>query len=81
MTFNKCSIRGKLYGYITDESGNEIQDPEILVIIIIILNLFLDNCFLLFRKKKQLNSKNKMKIFNGMIQNYLMLYKIMKKMN
>ena len=29
MTFNKCSIRGKLYGYVTDEAGNEIQDPEV----------------------------------------------------
>ncbi|CAF0849960.1 unnamed protein product [Rotaria sordida] len=28
MTFNKCSIRGKLYGYATDEAGNEIQDSE-----------------------------------------------------
>ncbi|UJR15621.1 hypothetical protein I4U23_002557 [Adineta vaga] len=28
MTFNKCSIRGQLYGYVTDEAGNEIQDPE-----------------------------------------------------
>ena len=29
MTFNKCSIRGKLYGYVTDEAGNEIQDLEV----------------------------------------------------
>ncbi|CAF3568862.1 unnamed protein product [Rotaria sp. Silwood1] len=28
MTFNKCSIRGKLYGYVMDEAGNEIQDLE-----------------------------------------------------
>jgi len=28
MTFNKCSIRGKLYGYVTDESGNEVQEQE-----------------------------------------------------
>ncbi|CAF2582547.1 unnamed protein product [Rotaria sp. Silwood2] len=28
MTFNKCSIRGKLYGYVTDNAENEIQDPE-----------------------------------------------------
>ncbi|CAF1236658.1 unnamed protein product [Rotaria sordida] len=28
MTFNKCSIRGKLYGYVIDEAGNEIQDLE-----------------------------------------------------
>ncbi|CAF1371382.1 unnamed protein product [Adineta ricciae] len=28
MTFNKCSIRGKLYGYVTDGNGNEIQDPD-----------------------------------------------------
>jgi len=32
MTFNKCSIRGKLYGYIMDEAGNEIQDPEVKLI-------------------------------------------------
>ena len=30
MTFNKCSIRGKLYGYVTDESGNESQDTEVI---------------------------------------------------
>jgi hypothetical protein len=29
MTFNKCSIRGKLYGYVTDEAGNEVQDTEV----------------------------------------------------
>ena len=29
MTFNKCSVRGKLYGYVMDEAGNEIQDPEV----------------------------------------------------
>ncbi|CAF1054574.1 unnamed protein product [Rotaria sp. Silwood1] len=28
MTFNKCSIRGKLYGYVTDKAGNEIQDSD-----------------------------------------------------
>ncbi|CAF1201267.1 unnamed protein product [Adineta ricciae] len=28
MTFNKCSIKGKVYGYVTDEAGNEVQDPE-----------------------------------------------------
>ncbi|CAF2108771.1 unnamed protein product [Rotaria magnacalcarata] len=28
MTFNKCSVRGKLYGYVMDEAGNEIQDLE-----------------------------------------------------
>ncbi|CAF2970685.1 unnamed protein product [Rotaria sp. Silwood2] len=28
MTFNKCSIREKLYDYVTDEAGNEIQDTE-----------------------------------------------------
>ncbi|CAF0920378.1 unnamed protein product [Didymodactylos carnosus] len=28
MTFNKCSIRGKLYGYVTDDAGNETQDQE-----------------------------------------------------
>ncbi|CAF4017174.1 unnamed protein product, partial [Rotaria sp. Silwood1] len=26
MTFNKCSVRGKLYGYVMDEAGNEVQD-------------------------------------------------------
>ena len=29
MTFNKCSIRGKIYGYMTDEAGNEVQDAEV----------------------------------------------------
>ncbi len=29
MTFNKCSIRGKIYGYVFDEAGNEVQDPEV----------------------------------------------------
>ena len=29
MTFNKCSIHGKLYGYVTDESGNEVQNSEV----------------------------------------------------
>jgi hypothetical protein len=29
MTFNKCSIRGKFYGYVYDEAGNEIEDPEV----------------------------------------------------
>jgi phospholipid-translocating ATPase len=28
MTFNKCSIRGQFYGYVYDEAGNEVQDPE-----------------------------------------------------
>ncbi|CAF3159951.1 unnamed protein product [Rotaria sp. Silwood2] len=28
MTFNKCSVRGKLYGYMMDEAGNEVQDIE-----------------------------------------------------
>lgn len=29
MTFNKCSVRGTLYGYVYDEAGNEIQDVEV----------------------------------------------------
>ena len=29
MTFNKCSIRGKLYGYVTDEAGNEVQGEKL----------------------------------------------------
>lgn len=29
MTFKKCSIRGKLYGYVMDENGTEIQDPKV----------------------------------------------------
>jgi hypothetical protein len=29
MTFKKCSIRGKIYGYVMDENGNEIQDPKV----------------------------------------------------
>jgi len=41
MTFNKCSIRGKLYGYVTDEAGKEVQDPE--VIPIFSFFLFLQN--------------------------------------
>jgi magnesium-transporting ATPase (P-type) len=28
MTFNKCSVRGKLYGYVTDEAGNDVQDAK-----------------------------------------------------
>ncbi|CAF1217869.1 unnamed protein product [Adineta steineri] len=28
MTFKKCSIQGKLYGYVMDNNGNEIQDPN-----------------------------------------------------
>lgn len=32
MTFNKCSIRGKLYGYVTDQDGNEIHDPKVRMI-------------------------------------------------
>ncbi|CAF4380108.1 unnamed protein product, partial [Adineta steineri] len=28
MTFKKCSIQGKLYGYVMDSNGNEIQDPN-----------------------------------------------------
>ncbi|CAF1398670.1 unnamed protein product [Adineta steineri] len=28
MTFNKCSVRGKLYGYVTDEAGNESQEAD-----------------------------------------------------
>ncbi len=30
MTFNKCSVRKNLYGYVNDEAGNEIQDPEVI---------------------------------------------------
>ena len=30
MTFNKCSIRGKLYGYVTDDAGNDVNDPEVI---------------------------------------------------
>ncbi len=29
MTFNKCSINGKLYGYIYDEANNEIEITEV----------------------------------------------------
>ncbi len=29
MTFKNCSIRGKLYGYVMDEAGNEIHDVEV----------------------------------------------------
>ena len=29
MTFKKCSIRGKLYGYVMDQNGTEIQDPQV----------------------------------------------------
>jgi hypothetical protein len=29
MTFKKCSVRGKLYGYVTDENGSEIQDTQV----------------------------------------------------
>ena len=29
MTFKKCSILGKLYGYVTDENGSEIDDPKV----------------------------------------------------
>jgi len=29
MTFKKCSIRGKLYGYVIDENGNEIEDTKV----------------------------------------------------
>lgn len=29
MTFNKCSVRGKLYGYVYDEAGNEVTDVEV----------------------------------------------------
>jgi hypothetical protein len=29
MTFNKCSIREKIYGYVKDEAGNEITDVEV----------------------------------------------------
>jgi len=29
MTFKKCSIRGKVYGYVFDENGTEIQDPKV----------------------------------------------------
>lgn len=29
MTFDKCSIKGKLYGYVIDEAGNEVSDPEV----------------------------------------------------
>jgi hypothetical protein len=32
MTFNKCSVRKNLYGYVNDEAGNEIQDPEVIYI-------------------------------------------------
>lgn len=32
MTFNKCSIRGKLYGYATDKAGNDITDPEVIIL-------------------------------------------------
>jgi hypothetical protein len=31
MTFKKCSIRGKLYGYVMDENGSEIQDPKVIL--------------------------------------------------
>ncbi len=32
MTFKKCSIRGKVYGYVIDENGNEIEDPKVRLI-------------------------------------------------
>ena len=44
MTFNKCSIRGKLYGYVIDEAGNEVQDPEV---IFYLKYLFIKKFFLL----------------------------------
>jgi len=43
MTFNKCSIRGKLYGYVTDEAGNEIQDPEVILIFFFFVRTKIDN--------------------------------------
>jgi len=41
MTFNKCSIRGKLYGYVNDEAGNEIQDIEVKFFCSFILKIIL----------------------------------------
>lgn len=29
MTFDKCSVRGNLFGYVMDEAGNEISDHEV----------------------------------------------------
>ena len=29
MTFDKCSVRGNLFGYVLDEAGNEVSDPEV----------------------------------------------------
>ncbi len=46
MTFNKCSIRGKLYGYVTDEAGKEVQDPEV---ILIFSFFFVSTKFIIFR--------------------------------
>lgn len=30
MTFKRCSIKGKCFGYVTDEQGNEIEDLELI---------------------------------------------------
>jgi len=29
MTFKKCSIRGKVYGYVTDQNGTQIEDTNV----------------------------------------------------
>ena len=33
MTFNKCSINGKLYGYLYDDKNNEIEITEVILFI------------------------------------------------
>lgn len=51
MTFRKCSIRGKTYGYVYDEHGTEIQDPTV-------KRSFFSFSFSIkvFKKKKKLES-------------------------
>ena len=32
MTFKRCSVKGKLYGYVMNEQGNEIEDLKVIEI-------------------------------------------------
>ena len=61
MTFNKCSIRGQLYGYVSDASGNEIQDYQVTISEYHRIHKNENS----FRISNQLISKRKIKIFNG----------------
>ena len=40
MTFNKCSINGKLYGYIYDAHNNEIEITDVIILSFLLINFY-----------------------------------------